>query len=182
MKNIFIEDLPPDEAPLKPVKVSKKVSRRFVIDPSSIGFPNTLPIEVALAIQPVDEILDAYNISQEQWEVIREDPVYIEMLANAREMLKKDGMSFKVKAKLQAEELLASAWTMIHDPDTPYTVKADLIKSVIRWAGYEAQAIASAGEAGNGFSISINFNGNAEPRKAIDITPSSHASDKGVKS
>jgi hypothetical protein len=71
--------------------------------------------------------------------------------------LQKDGVSFRIKAKLQAEALLAKSWALIHSPDTPNTVKADLIKSTVRWAGYEPKQTDGAGAGTNAFQININL-------------------------
>jgi len=81
-------------------------------------------------------------------------------------MLKEEGMSFRIKAKLQAEELLKTSWRMIHNPATPPSVAADLIKSTARWAQYDTPAAVQT-QPGSGFSISINFNGE-KPMKTID--------------
>jgi hypothetical protein len=61
------------------------------------------------------------------------------------ESLKKEGMSFKLKAQLQAEELLKKSWAMIHAPldEVPANVKADLLKATVRWGGLEQDKGAS---------------------------------------
>ena len=124
-------------------------------NPAENAFPFTLPVEVALNEYPVSEICESYGISMEQYGRLSKSDAFIRALNNAKEMLVKEGMSFKVKAKLQAENLLTTSWGLIHDVRTPHNVRADLIKSTIRWAGYEAQD--ANGNVGSGFSININF-------------------------
>ena len=46
-------------------------------------------------------------------------------------------MTFKLKARAQAEELLTTSWTLIHSPEVSPAVKADLIESTVKWGGLE---------------------------------------------
>jgi hypothetical protein len=64
-------------------------------------------------------------------------------------------MSFKLKARLQAEELLKTSWRLIHEPTTGAAVRADLIKATMRWAGYEQKE--AAGTASSNLNIQINL-------------------------
>jgi hypothetical protein len=67
-------------------------------------------------------------------------------------------MSFKIKARIQAEELLKKSWSIIHSEHTPVAVKADLIKATVRWADYEPKN-GGPGGLGNAFQININLGG-----------------------
>lgn len=128
-------------------------------NPAEMGsYPATLPVELALRVDTTENICLAYGISQAQWNVLRSDPVFQIDLARAVSMVKKDGMSFKLKAQMQAEELLKTSWKMIHDvEDTPPSVRADLLKFTVRAAGY-AEPAEKAGNAGNTLQIQINLN------------------------
>ena len=127
-------------------------------DPAMLGYPATLPIEVALQTSTVKGICEAYGISREQWNELRHHPQFIADVRAAHEMLKKDGMSFRMKARLQSEELLKKSWQMIHEPfdKVPANVKADLIKFTVRSAGLEPDS-KSSGQNGNNLQININL-------------------------
>lgn len=127
-------------------------------DPSMLGYPATFPIEVALQTAPIQRICEAYEITREQWNALRVHPQFVADVRAAHEELKKDGMSFKMKARLQSEELLKKSWQMIHEPfdKVPANVKADLIKFTVRAAGLEADAKTGAGT-GNNLQININL-------------------------
>jgi hypothetical protein len=131
-----------------------------VDDPATLGFPPTLPIEVAMRVAPIKDICEAYNLTRQDWEQLRHDPVFINAVAEAKEALNKEGMSFKMKARLQSEELLKTSWNMIHaSPDeVPPSVKADLIKFTIRAAGLDGSKdqVANA-VAANALQININL-------------------------
>ena len=87
-------------------------------------------------------------------EVLKPQPVHAKD-QEAVEQLKVDGMSFKMKARMQAEGFLATSFAMVTNPATSDAVRADLIKNTVRWAGYDAKA-ADVGQ-GNSFNIQINL-------------------------
>ena len=140
-------------------------------DPSDLGYPATLPIEIALRVAPVREICEAYEIDQEKWSRLRLDPVFQKDLATAVELVRKEGMSFRLKAKLQAEEMLKTSWNLVHNNDTPPAVRADLIKFTTRCAGYAEPDAANTGLKGSGFSITINIPPPNQTEKVVDIVP-----------
>ena len=127
-------------------------------NPATVGFPAMLPLEIAMRTATPRAICEAYGITSEEWNEIRINPVFRAEMVKAKEMLTKEGMSFKLKARMQSDELLKTSWRLIHDQMVPPNVRADLIKATVRWAGYDAPQAAGS-DAGNGFSISINFNG-----------------------
>jgi hypothetical protein len=128
-------------------------------NPAEIGaYPPTLPIELALRVDTVEKICEAYGISHDEWLELRADPVFQRDLSEAVKLVKKEGMSFKLKAQLQSEELLKTSWKMIHAPadEVPPSVKADLLKFTVRAAGY-AEPAEKAGGMQNALQININL-------------------------
>lgn len=123
-------------------------------DPAILGFPPTLPVELAMREQPRNAILQCYGIGPEQWDVLRANPVFQKALKDAVEMLQRHGMSFRVKAGMQAEALLETNWKLIHSATTPAAVKADLIKNTFKVAGLEPKEQANAT---NPLQININL-------------------------
>ena len=130
-------------------------------DPTSIAWPPTLPIELALKTASPREIQLEYGFSDEAWAELPNNPVFMRELAQACELVRQEGMSFKLKAKLIAEENLKTTWRLIHDKETPPSVKADLIKSTARWAGYDVKESNVVGNSGpvqaNTLNIQINL-------------------------
>lgn len=128
-------------------------------DPSELGYPATLPIEVAMKTAPIAEICAAYNLNQQDWENLKRDPAFVADVRAAAEELKKDGVSFKMKARLQAEELLKTAWKMIHAPNDEVApaVKGDMIKFIIRCAGLSEEKQQAQTGPGNALQININL-------------------------
>jgi hypothetical protein len=127
-------------------------------DPASLTWPPTLPVEIALKTAPMNDIRDAYGYTPEEWMRLKDNPHFLADLAAAVQMVKKEGASFQLKARLQAEELLKTSWRLIHAPadEVPSSVKADLIKATARWAGYDNRE-SSGGSGAPSFAIQINL-------------------------
>lgn len=148
MNELLVGDAPSDAHGVLVVKPD---------DPAYLGFPPMLPIELALRAAPVHEICAAYGITKDEFVALTEDPIFVRAYAAAKEELQKDGVSFRLKAKVQAEELLKKSWALIHSDSTPSNIKADLIKATVRWAGYEPKNSDGPGGIGNAFQININL-------------------------
>lgn len=130
------------------------------VNPADIGYPATFPLEVALKTAPIQNICAAYGFSREDWAELRVSPRFISDLREAVDTVKQEGMSFKLKARMQSDALLATSWKMIHAPldQVPSSVKADLIKSTVRWAGLEPEKTAAGGgQQGSTLQIQINL-------------------------
>jgi hypothetical protein len=114
-----------------------------------------LPMELALKIDSPQKICAHYGIGRDQFTALINHPVFIKQFQEAVESLKVDGMGFKVKARIQAEDFLTTSYAMVKNPATSDAVRADLIKNTVRWAGYDAKATDSG--AGTSFAIQINL-------------------------
>jgi hypothetical protein len=145
--------------PALPTRMLAEPSRAMApinpADPACLGYPPTFPIELALHTAPTPAILAEYDISDEEWEQLKQHPTFLADLKRAMDMVQQEGMSFRLKAKLQAEELLKTSWRMIHDPASPANVRADLVKATMRWAQYDTPAANGVGAGGT--SLQINF-------------------------
>jgi hypothetical protein len=135
-------------------------------DPSKIAWSATLPIELALKTATPQELREHYGYTQEEWQALRENPVFIAELASACEQMKQDGMSFKAKVRLQSEALLETSWCLIHAPasEVPAASKVKLMEATWRMAGYD-----NKDQAGGmpGLAIQINFTGGQSNGAAI---------------
>lgn len=132
-------------------------------DPTSLVWPPTLPIELALNTASPDEIRQEYGFTPAEWAALRSNRVFLTELAGACELVRQEGMSFKLKAKLIAEENLKQLWKMVHDTtnETPAAVRAKLIELCARWAGFDPKTYADGGNGGpvnaNTLNIQINL-------------------------
>lgn len=134
-----------------------------------------LAFDVALMLEgsgePIAEVLKAHGATQADFLDYSKDPVFQNKVASYRDEIKNKGLTFRLKARAQAEELLATSWSLIHSIDVSPAVKADLIKSTVKWAGLEPRGEEQNGPAG-GVSITINLgDAGSLPMKLVEHEP-----------
>lgn len=134
-----------------------------------------IALELALVLESglgtVEDLLESNHITKEELADFTADKNFIRAVDEYKGEIREKGLAFRLKARVQAEELLRTSYLLTQDPDVPASVKADLIKSTVKWAGYEVPPqVAATG--GNGVSITINFRGDGdEASKMVNITP-----------
>ncbi len=130
-----------------------------------------LAFDMALLLEgsgeTLDEIRTRHHISVDDLTKFNKDSVYLKKVESYRAEIVEKGMTFKLKARAQAEELLTTSWTMIHSPETSAAVKADLIKSTVKWGGLETSN-SNTEETSGGVKITINLGGQEHPTTVID--------------
>ena len=130
-------------------------------NPSEVAYPAMLPWELALRASSPQEVCKAYGVDAAEWSRLRADPIFQLAVRRAVDELKKDGMTFKLKAHLQSEAYLKTSWDMCQEPHSvvPPAVKADLIKYTMRVAGLDASKDQVGGtNAKVGTALQININ------------------------
>ena len=122
-----------------------------------------LAMDVALALEGsgenMQEVMDRHEIRIEDIARFNKDPVFLKKVESLRTEVREKGLTFKLKARAQAEELLTTSWVLIHDPTTSPAVKADLIKSTVKWAGLEPKNDVQQVDTAGGVKITINLGG-----------------------
>lgn len=135
---------------------------------------NRFAFELALKLEgsgeDVNEILERHNYDANAMLTFRSDPIFLKQVKAYRDEIREKGMTFRVKARAQAEELLTTSWLLIHNPEVSPAVKADLIKSTVKWAGLDTGPIEGTNDAG-GVKITINLNPDSPSGNIIDATP-----------
>lgn len=131
-----------------------------------------LAFDVALTLEgsgeSLQEIMERHNIAANDILVFKSDPVFLKKVEHYRNEVRDKGLTFKLKARAQAEELLTTSWLLIHDPAVSPAVKADLIKQTVRWAGLEPKGNEATGDSANG-GVRITINLGPDPRDARTI-------------
>jgi hypothetical protein len=136
-----------------------------------------LAFDIALRLEgsgdDIADILVRHDLSATELTKFSRDPVFGKRVEHYRGEIRDKGLTFRMKARAQAEELLKTSWTLIHSPDVSAAVKADLIKSTVKWGDLEPRAGAAAGDGGGGVRITINLGGSDVPLTvgAIDHEP-----------
>lgn len=105
---------------------------------------------------PVEDVLKAEGYSRDEFLRFADDTVFQNRVRQLTAEMEKNGVSFQLKARLQAEELIKRQWVIVHDPETPPAVAIKAIENTVRWAGLDAP-VQQNSQSGPGFSITINM-------------------------
>jgi hypothetical protein len=140
----------------------------FHMDTSQLNltkWSDRLCFDIALMLEgsgeTLPELIVRHGITTHDVAAFSKDPIFSHHVDAYRTEVREKGLTFKVKARAQAEELLTTSWKLIHDRDVSAAVKADLIKSTVKWAGLEPKGDVGNGDAGanGGVRITINLGG-----------------------
>ena len=145
---------------------------------STIGWTDRFAFDFALALEgsgePIASLLQEHNVDPTDMDRLKKDPVFLKKVMEYRENIQQHGLTFRYKARAQAEDLLETSWNLIHHHDVSPAVKADLIKWTAKVAGLEPKPTDGLQEnAGGGVSITINLGDNSSaalppPMKVIN--------------
>ena len=156
-------------------------------DPSSLPVHNALlpsrlskwterlAFDVAMlaegALDDTDDVLDRHNVTKDELILLTgKDKQFKRKVASYRADIRENGITFRNKARVMSEMLLTDTWELIHSSDVTPTVKADLIKSTVKWADLEPKRDAKSADPTNGFSITINLGDDTPAPKTVSAT------------
>lgn len=131
-----------------------------------------LVAELAANLEPKEAILDRYSIDRAEWDTLRTNPVFIEMLKEAVsdwQHASNADKRVKVKSSIAVEESIATLHGMIRDTDIPPSSRVESFKQLMRLGKLDTPETDTPA-AGNGFSITINLGENHKER-IVTSTP-----------
>ncbi len=129
-----------------------------------------LACELALRMDSTEDIFAAYGYTPEAAAELMESPAFTGLLSRIGVEIRENGLSFKMKAKAIAEELLPVAFDLAKDPLQSAAVRADLIKWTAKVAGHEPNPKAADAGAAAGFTLNLTFAG-AAPVQVVGRVP-----------
>ena len=133
-----------------------------------------LAFDVALTLEgsgeKLQEVIARHNITTNDILTFKADPIFLKKVEHYRAEVRDKGLTFRLKARAQAEELLTTSWLLIHDPAVSPAVKADLIKSTVKWGGLEPKDAGPQDGAGGGVKITINLGNDPRDARVIEAT------------
>jgi hypothetical protein len=131
-----------------------------------------LAFDIALTLEgsgeTLQEVMTRHKIAASDIINFNADPVFLKKVEHYRGEIQEKGLTFKLKARAQAEELLTTSWMLIHDPAVSPAVKADLIKSTVKWGGLEPKTEVSNESGGGGVRITINLGTDPKDARTIE--------------
>ena len=133
-----------------------------------------LAFDVALTLEgsgdTLQEVITRHRISANDILTFNADPIFLKKVEGYRTEVREKGLTFKLKARAQAEELLTTSWLLIHDASVSPAVKADLIKSTVKWAGLEPKDAGPQDNGTGGVKITINLGNDPRDARTIEAT------------
>jgi len=131
-----------------------------------------LAFDIALLLEKsgetLDEVIERHKITASEMLQFNADPIFRKKVEVYRGEVREKGMTFRLKARAQAEELLITSWSLIHSPEVSPAVKADLIKSTVKWGDLEPKTSSQDVEAGGGVKITINLGETTHQMKVVE--------------
>ena len=113
-------------------------------------WPARLPFDVAMGDSP-ESLCDRYGLQPEALDIFFLNAAFRREVAAHGQQIRDEGITFKAKARLQAEMYLEELHDIVVDKTIAPATRLDAIKSVTKWAGYEPKPVpenASSGSTG----------------------------------
>jgi hypothetical protein len=127
---------------------------------------------------PIQQLLAQLHVDPDYFIQLSKDEVFLKQVKTFTKELKENGVSFQLKARIQAEAMLKKNWQLVHDDETPAAVAVKAIENTVRWAGLEQKTNTAVQQTNApGFQIIFNIPTITAPTAptttphTIDITP-----------
>jgi len=133
-------------------------------DPTSAWDPR-LAFELAIEPERASEIFERYHVSDVDAARLIGSHAFLQKIKEYQDEVQKTGVSFRLKARLQAEDLLSTSYMLAQDAETPPAVRADIIKWTAKMGGLEPEAKDKGAGGGAPFVLNISYSGGGEPTR-----------------
>jgi hypothetical protein len=128
------------------------------IQPKSINpWPPQLIVELALQLHTLEEILPRYDMSEERYRSLLENPHFRKEIAVMMRELAENGQSFRIKARLQAEAYLDIVDDIVNDLSVGASVRLDAINKMVQWGDLVPKDKKDGNEGAPTVNIQLNF-------------------------
>jgi len=112
--------------------------RHYRYDPQTVPpWTPALVFDVALGLEDEDTLFARHSLTKQDWENINTHPMFLRQVAEQARDMGESGLSFKAKAKIQAEMYLTDIDRMVSSPATDQKVRLEAIRSMVKWGGLE---------------------------------------------
>lgn len=117
-------------------------------------------LEIAMGLREPREIAEDYGFSATQWELLKVHDPFKKQVEDKKAELKQNGVTFRLKSAVIAEELLEDLYLKATHEDASFHTVLEAVKFTSKAAGLDAPK-QDGQAAGSGFSISITIGGQA---------------------
>ena len=166
---------PPTDKPEWESSEARQIRRQPNVNhgkPSTIvAWDPRLALEIAMSDpSQAMQVFDRYKIDHTAAVELIQNPLFVKQLEDYKRELEASGMSYRMKARVLAEDLLPEAYDIARDTSYPAAVRADMIQWMTKIADLEpakssGKDVAQVG----GFSLQILFAGQ-QPQATIQDT------------
>jgi hypothetical protein len=126
---------------------------------ADMTFDPRMAYELALGMSSAAEVVAKYGLSEDRARALLGNPAFIATIKKYQAEIQDGGVGFRLKARIQAEDLLTHSYIIATDPETPASVRADIIKWTARVADLEPRDKKDVGLGAGGFQLNITFAG-----------------------
>lgn len=115
-----------------------------------------LPFDIALG-EDQQVLCDRYNLQPEELETLYYISAFRREIADHAKSIREEGVTFRQKAKVQAEMYLEVLDDIVNNADVSPATRLDAIKSVVKWGDLEPKVDKAAQSSMPQFNIQINL-------------------------
>jgi len=150
------EDLSDGYFPVVPDVEDSRFGNRLTRSPNP--WDPRLVVDLALAIDPLEAILERFALDASHYERLLQIPAFRRDLAMTMRELREDGVTFAKKAAVQAESYLLDVDELVQNKAVAASTRLDAIKSVVKWGNLEGDKTGKGVEnQGVQVNLQINF-------------------------
>ena len=137
----------------------------FALSPSApeahvtLDVPPQLVWECAAGLEDPDLIAARFNFTGQKWERLKQWPPFIQAVQQQRAEFERNGMTFRLKAGLMAEEMMSEMFKQAISNDSSILQKLSVFNSLVDVAGLkpDKKAVDANVQTAPKFSITINI-------------------------
>jgi hypothetical protein len=129
--------------------------------------------ELAAGLSTKEEICARYEIAPEQWDVLRANPIFRNMVREAMQRFTGDLNSAsrtRLKASILYEDTLPDLYHMVKDNMIPATSRVEAAKILGKTAGLDAPEAKDNPMGGFLFQVNINYSDPDRPNEKLVIS------------
>jgi hypothetical protein len=125
----------------------------------TLDVPPQLVWECAAGLEDPDSVAMRFGFEGAKWERLKQWPPFIHAVQNQRAEFERNGMTFRLKAGLMAEEMMSQMFKQAIANDTSIMQKLSVFNSLVDVAGLkpDKKAVDVNTQAAPKFSITINI-------------------------
>jgi len=125
----------------------------------TLDVPPQLIWECAAGLEDPDSVAARFNFEGAKWERLKQWPPFIQAVQQQRAEFERNGMTFRLKAGLMAEEMMSQMFKQAVSNDSSIMQKLSVFNSLVDVAGLKPDKKLEAASAVSApkFSITINI-------------------------